>query len=56
MSSDLLRYPFGEPESGTAPPQLPDFADDEDEIRDSLDIGAIEQDVFLLKAFLLNND
>lgn len=56
MSSDLLRYPFGEPEAGTTPPQLPDFADDEGEIRDSLDIGSIEQDVYLLNAMLLNLD
>lgn len=53
---DLLRYPFGAPECGAATPQPPDLPDTAEEIHDGLDIGAIEQDVFLLKATLLNLD
>lgn len=50
-SHDILRNPFGEPQP-TPPPQ-PRAAED---IYEATDYGAIEQDVFLLKAHLLNID
>jgi hypothetical protein len=52
ISEQFLRYPFGAPES-REPQPLPQT---EEEIHETLDYGAIEKDVFLLKAFLLNND
>lgn len=53
ISEQFLRYPFGPPEVAPQPQPLPQT---EEEIHETLDYGAIEKDVFLLKAFLLNND
>ena len=47
-----VKYPFGPPEA----PQPPDPAPEEEDILDALDYGAIEQDIFLLRAHLLNTD
>lgn len=52
ISEQFLRFPFGTPEVQTPQP-LPQT---EEEIHETLDYGAIERDVFLLRAYLLNND
>lgn len=51
---DFLRNPFGDEKPQA--PQPPDLPSTGPEVEDSLDFGAIEQDVFLLKAYLLNSD
>lgn len=56
MSEDLVKYPFGPPCVNPGAVPSPDVPQDEEEIVDSLDIGSVEQDVYLLNAMLLNLD